>query len=428
MGDSPIALDTFGLSVNVTRLLAFCISAFIAALAGGLTASVNTFAIGSQFPSFSSLILVAVVVVVAVGEPWYALIGAAILTLGPLYATGGNVASYIVGLFGIGAVLVPTFRHKLRGMPQVVRRLFERPQPIELDLTASLPSAVPAAPRSPADASTRPDSGLVIEELTVRYGGLLAVDSVSLAAPLGTITGLIGPNGAGKTTTFSACSGIVRPSHGRVTLKGTDVTRSTPSHRARLGLGRTYQRVQLFDSLSTRTNVQLARECAIAGANPLRQLIGRRSDRLDIDQSTAEAIELTGIADLMDVPVEHLSTGQRRLVELARVLAGSFDIVLLDEPSSGLDQAETQRFGEILQRVVAERGIGILLVEHDMALVEEACDRVYVLDFGRLIYEGTTQDVLGADAVRAAYLGDAGKSDVLATAAAVAIADETAGS
>jgi ABC-type branched-subunit amino acid transport system ATPase component len=228
---------------------------------------------------------------------------------------------------------------------------------------------------------------------------------VSLVVRAGTITGLIGPNGAGKTSIFNACSGLVRPTQGRIVLHDVDITRASRSERARLGLGRTFQRVELFESLDVQTNVKLARESALAGSNPLRQVVGRRGDGRDIDRAAAEAIDLTGIAPYVDSPVEHLSTGQRRLVELARVLAGPFDTILLDEPSSGLDQAETEHFGEILRRVVSERGLGLLLVEHDMALVQQTCAQVYVLDFGCMVFEGTAQEMLAAEVVRAAYLG-----------------------
>jgi ABC-type branched-subunit amino acid transport system ATPase component len=221
----------------------------------------------------------------------------------------------------------------------------------------------------------------------------------------GRITRLVGPNGAGKTSIFNACSGLVRPAAGRIILHGTDITHAPPSQRARLGLGRTFQHVQLFESLDVQSNVRLARESALAGGNPLRQVIGRPGDGRKIDRAVAAAIELTGIGSYADSPVEFLSTGQRRLVELARVLAGPFDTVLLDEPSSGLDPTETGHFGEILCRAAAERGIGILLVKHDMALVQQACAQVYVLDYGSLIFEGTPQQMLTAETVRAAYLG-----------------------
>ena len=136
-----------------------------------------------------------------------------------------------------------------------------------------------------------------------------------------------------------------------------------------------------------------------------------------VRDATLEAIELTGISGFVDSPVRSLSTGQRRLVELARVLTGPFDMILLDEPSSGLDQAETEQFGAILRHVVAVRGLGILLVEHDMSLVQQVCDRVYVLDFGRMLFEGTASEMLGSDVVRAAYLGSEGVEAAAADAA-----------
>jgi ABC-type branched-subunit amino acid transport system ATPase component/branched-subunit amino acid ABC-type transport system permease component len=403
MGDSPLALETYGASVNVIRVLVFCISAFIAAIAGALTASVNTYAIGDNFPSFSSLTLVAIVIIVVVGDPWYAFIAAAALVIVPVYLTFGNVSEVIVALSAVGAVLIPVFRHRIQLTPPPVREFVERISTPRSRRASAAP--VPAA--APAPLVRRPalSTSLAVEHLTIRYGGALAVDDVSLVVRAGTVTGLVGPNGAGKTSIFNACSGLLRPTQGRIVLHGVDITRATRSQRARLGLGRTFQRVQLFESLDVQTNVKLARECALAGSNPLRQVVGRRGDGREIDRATAAAIDLTGIAPYLDSPVEQLTTGQRRLVELARVLAGPFDTILLDEPSSGLDQTESENFGEILRRVVTERGVGLLLVEHDMALVQQACAQVYVLDFGRMVFEGTAQEMLDAEAVRAAYLG-----------------------
>ena len=414
MGDSPLALETAGLNVNVTRVIIFCISAFIAAISGALTASLYTFAIGSNFPSFSSLTLVALVVVIVVGEPWYAFIASAVIILVPLYVTWGNIGLYITAFFGLGAVLMPAFGDKIPGTPMAVRRFIDRlggrrpaaeapPTPVAAAPSLPIAEAVP----TPAVA-VRPDGGLEVQHLTVRYGGVVAVDNASLRAPCGAITGLIGPNGAGKTTTFNACSGLLKPTSGHVRLHDHDITNASPAVRARRGLGRTFQRVQLFESLDVRTNIELARECAVAGGNPARQIIPRRRDARVVRDATLEAIELTGISAFVDSPVRSLSTGQRRLVELARVLTGPFDMILLDEPSSGLDQAETEQFGAILRHVVAVRGLGILLVEHDMSLVQQVCDRVYVLDFGRMLFEGTASEMLGSDVVRAAYLGSEG--------------------
>lgn len=156
----------------------------------------------------------------------------------------------------------------------------------------------------------------------------------------------------------------------------------------------------------------------MAGANPLTQLAARPQDRQTVRQAVDQAVALTGIGPLCDLQAGLLPAGQRRMVELARVLAGPFDLLLLDEPSAGLDATETRRFGDVLTRVVAERGIGILLVEHDMELVHQVCDHVYVLDFGQLIFDGSPADMLASPIVRAAYLGSEGNVDVGAGGAA----------
>ena len=250
-------------------------------------------------------------------------------------------------------------------------------------------------------------TGLVAEGLLVRYGGLVAVDGVSLTAPVGRITGLIGPNGAGKTSIFNACSGLLRPASGRVLLEGEDVTRLSLARRAQRGLGRTFQRIELFDSLSVRENVALGREGQLAGSSPWRQVFGRRTDRDDVGLATDDAIETCGLDAIADRPAGALSTGSRRLVELARVLASGARMLLLDEPSSGLDDTDSARFGEILRSVVVDRGVGVLLVEHHMGLVLDICDHLYVLDFGRLLFEGSPAEAVASDEVRAAYLGTA---------------------
>jgi ABC-type branched-subunit amino acid transport system ATPase component len=250
------------------------------------------------------------------------------------------------------------------------------------------------------------DDGLVVTGLVVRFGGLVAVDGVSFAAAPGRVTGLIGPNGAGKTTTFNACSGLVRPAAGTVTLFGDDVTRASAPARAQRGLGRTFQRMELFDSLSVRENVALGREAGLAGSRPWHHLRARHADRETITAAAADALELCGIDDLAERRPADLSTGQRRLVELARVVAGGFRLLLLDEPSSGLDHCETDRFGDVLRTLADERGVGLLIVEHDMALVMRICHYVHVLDFGRPIFDGEPGAVVASDVVRAAYLGD----------------------
>jgi ABC-type branched-subunit amino acid transport system ATPase component len=248
-------------------------------------------------------------------------------------------------------------------------------------------------------------SGLEIVDVSVAYGGHKAVSNVSLQAPLGRITGLIGPNGAGKTTTFNACSGLLRPTTGTVGLDDHDITHRSPAARARMGLGRTFQRMELVNAMTARVNVALGAECPLVGINAIRQVFSTGAQRRAVEEATTSALELCGISHLADRTVGTLSTGQRRLIELARTLAGGFRLLLLDEPSSGLDEEETEKFGAILKNVVAERGLGILIVEHDMALVMSVCDYLYVLDFGHLIFDGTPAEVQASELVHAAYLG-----------------------
>lgn len=246
---------------------------------------------------------------------------------------------------------------------------------------------------------------LSVSGLTVQFGGLLAVNDVTLRAAAGTITGLIGPNGAGKTTTFNACTGVVPCSRGRIELGEHALNGRPTAARAALGLGRTFQRMELYNSMTVAENVRLGPEAFFAARRPWSQLICPRRERREITERADAAMGRAGLSALASAVVADLSTGQRRLVELARAMATPFRFLLLDEPSSGLDVIETQQFGRILADFVAETGTGILLVEHDMALVAGVCNYIYVLDFGNLIYEGPVAEVVASDTVRAAYLG-----------------------
>ncbi|GAA0603450.1 hypothetical protein GCM10009547_01290 [Sporichthya brevicatena] len=251
--------------------------------------------------------------------------------------------------------------------------------------------------------------GLAVRDVRVVYGGHVAVSKVDLDAPLGRVTGLIGPNGAGKTTTFNACSGLLKPTNGTFSLLGSDVSRIGASGRARRGLGRTFQRVEVCEAMDVLTNVALGLEARTIGRNPLRQFGGARAQQRQIIETAEQALHRCGIADIADRPVGMLSIGQKRLVELARVLTGGFQVMLLDEPSSGLDEEETKRFGEVLRSVMNER-TGILLVEHDMSLVMQLCEYIYVLDFGNLIFTGSPGEVRDSETVRTAYLGESAEA------------------
>jgi ABC-type branched-subunit amino acid transport system ATPase component len=180
-------------------------------------------------------------------------------------------------------------------------------------------------------------------------------------------------------------------------------------------MGRTFQRMQLYTSMTVAENVALGREATLVGANPLRQFLASRLDRAEIGRATEEALGLCDLAGIADAPVATLSVGQRRLVELARAYAGGYPFLLLDEPSSGLDETETQRFGEILHAMRAQRDLGILIIEHDMSLVMSICQRIHVLDFGVLIWEGSPGEIQDSDVVRRAYLGSTPIADLTVT-------------
>jgi len=401
LSDSPLALNTMGDAVNGTRVIVFTISAFIAGIAGALYAS-NFHIIGLETPLFNpvlSLQIFAIVMLVAAGVPWYGLAGALGLSVIPTYLDQwfnlSNIQAYLSLLFGVSAVAIAIQADRRKPAPMWLQRFCERFRAPRREVAAGAGTE-----------RGRPSAtGLEVEHLTVRFGGVVAVNDLSLAAPYNRITGLIGPNGAGKTTTFNACSGLLRPSNGSVVLDSVDVSSKNVAKRARGGIGRTFQTPELWDSLTVRENVELGAEAPIAGRNYFAQLAATPRDHRRSEADAHEAMVLAGIADLADLRVGDLSTGQRRLVELARVLAGPFDVLLLDEPSSGLDKAETERFGQLLQRIVAERGTGMLLVEHDMTLVMQVCSYIYVMDFGQEIFQGTTTEVANSEIVRAAYLG-----------------------
>ena len=387
----------------------------MASVAGALLAMLFHFSVGGNYASFNSLTLVAVLLITVGGDPWYALLAAAGLVIVPGYLDLNNISTYLQMLFGVFAINYAFQVNRLPQFPKRLQVLLERVGH-RSRTTAAVPlepgRAAPIRRRHPAPAvgeSTGAEvAPLEISDLTVRFGGVTAVEHLSLAARAAEITGLVGPNGAGKTTTFNACSGLVRPASGRVRIHGRTVSRLGPAARAQLGLGRTFQRAQLFDSLTVRENIALGQEASLAGANPLRQLAGTAKDRALIRDQVDAVIELLGIAPLLPLQAGLIPLGQKRLVELARALAGGFDILLLDEPSSGLDASETEEFGHVLRRVVTENGIAILLVEHDMSLVTSVCEKVYVMDFGRLIFEGTATEMVANPLVRSAYLGDSG--------------------
>ena len=235
---------------------------------------------------------------------------------------------------------------------------------------------------------------LEVVDVSVRFGGVQAVTDANITAYAGQVTGLIGPNGAGKTTTFNVITGLEKPTAGRIVISGRDVSRLPPYRRARLGMARTFQRLEVFGSLTARDNV-------LAAAEFRRGWSGDKSDPKSV---TEEILDRVGLRAVADMRVDALPTGLARLVELGRGLATRPRLLLLDEPGSGLDSTESEALGDLLLEL-AEEGMAILLVEHDVDLVMRICDRIHVLDFGKIISVGTTAEVQADPAVQAAYLG-----------------------
>jgi branched-chain amino acid transport system ATP-binding protein len=247
---------------------------------------------------------------------------------------------------------------------------------------------------------------LEIDNVSVRFGGLQALRAVSLSVEPGVICGLIGPNGAGKTTLFNVITGLQSATNGNVRISGRDVTRLGVNRRAALGIARTFQKLEAFNSLSARDNVLVAAERASRA---------RRQGRTAA-QVTDDALERTGLSDYADITVGTMPTATARLVELARALATGPDLLLLDEASSGLNDDETRSIGDLLRELVAGTGLAVLLVEHDMTFVMGLCAEIHVLDLGEVIASGTPHEVQADNRVQVAYLGTT-KQDVAGGAA-----------
>jgi len=240
--------------------------------------------------------------------------------------------------------------------------------------------------------------GLEVDQVSVRFGGLAALSDVHLEAPEGAITGLIGPNGAGKTTLFNVITGMQRPTGGTVRMDGRDLGGLSPHRRARLGLGRTFQRLELFGTLTVSENI------GVAASIGRRRLFGTGTG---VPKDAPEQVlDRLGLRPVADVRADAVPTGTGRLIELARALVVQPKVLLLDEPASGQDSEETERFSAVL-RSLADDGLAVLLVEHDMELVMSVCSQVVVLDYGRVVCAGDPATVQRDPAVQSAYLGTA---------------------
>jgi ABC-type branched-subunit amino acid transport system ATPase component len=265
--------------------------------------------------------------------------------------------------------------------------------------SSDTPRPEPAEHASPA---------LELHSVSVRFGGITAIDDVSLTADRGEVLGLIGPNGAGKTTLFDVISGVRMPDGGRVLLDGTDITGLSAVSRARRGLRRTFQRVQAFGWLTVEDNVLAAMEWRGGGGGMLADLVSfptRRHHERERRAVVRDVLEQCGLTSVANEQAGSLPIGLARMVEVARAIVDGPAVLLLDEPTSGLHEKEAERLGELIQRLGTERSCAVVLVEHDVSFVMRHCQRIVVLDLGRVLAVGGPQEIQSDAAVRTAYLG-----------------------
>ncbi|WP_084266009.1 branched-chain amino acid ABC transporter ATP-binding protein/permease [Actinomadura macra] len=379
-----------GISVARSKLAAFAISAFIAGIGGGLLAGQLSLVVPSNFAMGQSLALFAVAIMIGPHHPEGAVMGGIFGAIMPTIMDKVSLPQDFGGvLFGVGALLAlrsglsQTDLTRMRKRERGARKLIKEADEGKPDEGAeSLP--VPVTPRDPGDRKPC----LSVTGLTVRFGEVVALDAVDLIVPEGAVVGLIGPNGAGKSTFIAAVTGFVTGYKGTVELTGKGLDKLDPSTRAKRGLRRTFQTTAIAPELTQY-------EYLAIGA-------GRRLPRTEAD----ELLEFFGCPP-GEVPVSIVDAGTRRLLDVAAAIAARPKVALLDEPAAGQSAAESLRLGARLTQVPERFGVSILLVEHDMELVQATCEQVTVLDFGHVIASGPTGEVLADPAVRAAYLGAA---------------------
>ena len=401
------AAASFGVDLPRTRLLAFTYAAVLAGLAGWLYAHMQRSVSPSPFGLNAGIEYLLMAVVGGAGTLPGALLGAGLVTLA--HDQLQNILPRLLGRSGnyetivFGALLVLVLQTAPDGLWPHLRAL--------LRLPAGRPRLTPNAPALPVRPLPRPgDPVLQASGLRKAFGGLVAVDGVSLHLDAGEIVGLIGPNGAGKSTTFNLLTGVARPSAGTVRFLGHDLAGRAPPEVARLGIARSFQHVRLVPGMSVIENVALGAHLR-GGAGTVRAML--RLDRAEERGLFAEAarqLARVGLAGHADQPADTLALGQQRVVEIARALCLDPVLLLLDEPAAGLRRGEKAELAALLRRLRGE-GVTILLVEHDMDFVMGLADRLVVMEFGRLLAEGTAAEVRADPAVIAAYLGSAQDDD-----------------
>jgi len=410
------AAAALGISVPGVKLYAFGLSAAIAALGGILLAFRSTSITYPDFTNLNSITFVGLAVIGGIGYLFGPIAGATLAT-GALWervfdAISAGIGRYIVLIGGISVMLLV-----LLNQNGLVKEWIAQISFVRSKLAGVLPLQVlaPRAPRAlqlPEESSAAkvPARTLEVRDLTVNYDGVTAVDAVSTTIKPGRVLGLIGPNGAGKTTLIDAVTGFKRIVGGTLLLDGQDIAGWSPARRARAGLGRSFQSLELFEDSTVLNNLRTA-------SDP-HDLLSYIADLVYPKEPPPSGEMVSVIKEFrlendLDRLVEDLPYGQRRLLAIARAVASRPSILLLDEPAAGLDDVESAELAHLVRRLADDWGIGVLLVEHDVDFVMSVCDELVVLDFGHKIGEGVPESVRNDPAVIAAYLGQPEEALVL---------------
>jgi ABC-type branched-subunit amino acid transport system ATPase component len=408
MRSNERATAALGVKLSTVKMLAFSVAALFAGFAGTLIAYRFQGVNADNYSALGSVTLLALCYLGGITSISGAIVAGALAPGGLSSLILSDVfgaAEYQTLITGVGLIIMSLMNPE--GIAGVMRDTVSRLRKrwFSLTPTGERPTVVSGGPLE-LPLRSHPAGVLDVQHLTVRYGGVRAVGDVTVSVEGGKVVGLIGANGAGKTSLIDAVSGFTS-ALGRVSLGGRDLTGLPPHGRARAGLARTWQGGELFDEISVRDNLRVGVEHVHLGSL-LRDAVwpGQQQSESHVDAILANL----GLASVVDMTPDKLSQGQRKLVGVGRALATEPEIVLLDEPAAGLSSEETARLGEVL-REVAETGVGLLLVEHDVALVMSICDYIYVLDHGVLIAEGTPSDVRRNPRVIEAYLGQSLEAD-----------------
>jgi branched-chain amino acid transport system permease protein len=385
--DNELAAGVIGIDTYRVKIIAFATSAFLGGLGGGLFAGAFRYISPDQFAFDDSVVLLTMVLLGGVDAAIGAVIGTALLILLPEWLR--FLKQFYLAVYGLAVILIMVFMPQ--GIWGFLSGLFRRALPIP---------AGPLAPLVLGEAVESAEVLLAVEGLAKHFGGLRAVDELDFEVVRGRVHALIGPNGSGKTTTLNLLSGIYKPTAGRIRLAGRDITGLAPHVLARAGIGRTFQNIRLFHSLSAFENV------LIGAGRPGESGQDGESRR----QRALSALDFVGMVARAHVPVASLPYGHQRLIEIARALAANPTLLLLDEPAAGLNLTEKQNLVALLRRLRGH-GLTLLLIEHDMDLVEQVSDRITVLNFGRRIADGTPLEVLRHPEVVAAYLGEVAEDE-----------------